>query len=63
MSAALRQLDWDAVVVAGAIVKQETASGIRLARLPDAVCQLLEAPMLSITAAMAAGIRLGLQTD
>ena len=63
MTPVLRQLDWDEVTLAGAVEQRRTANGIRLARLPEAVCRQLDEPMLSVTAAMAAGIRLSLRTD
>ena len=63
MTTTMRQLDWNEVTLAGAIEQQHTGQGLRLARLPHVVCRKLDDPMLSITAAMAAGMRLCLQTD
>ena len=63
MTAKTRQLDWDAVSISGMIESQRLPSGIRLARLPNAICRQIDDPMLSITAAMAAGMRFSLQSD
>lgn len=59
----MRKLDWKQVELAGAPIKQRTPNGVRLARLSDAAREKIDDPMLTITTAMASGIRLCLQSD
>lgn len=63
MTIAMRSLGWEEVTLAGAVEQRPTATGLHLSRLPEALCRQLDDPMLSITAAMAAGMRLLFHTD